>query len=119
MSNIVLNSLTYVGNGIVNGLNSFIERSAGIVNGFRYLNNRITLGDRSIVSWKLAVPVLVAADSPCGCAGAVKYTAYVDVVTKFDRAATADERAAILQSTKDLVAHANFGASITSLVQTP
>lgn len=119
MSNIVLNSLTYVGNGIINGLNSFIERSAGVVNGFRYLNNRVTLGDRTTVSWKITDPVLIAADSPCGCAGKVKYTNYVDITLRADRATTADERAAILQSIRDLVATSNFGSSITSLVQTP
>lgn len=119
MSTIVLNSLNFVGNGILNGLNSFIERSTGVVNGFKYLNNRITLGDKTTVAWKLSVPVLVPEDSPCGCAGAVKYTNYVDISLRCDRATSAAERTAILTSIRDLVTTTNFGDSITSLVQTP
>lgn len=119
MSNIVLNSLTYVGNGIVNGVAWFINRSAGVVNGFNQLSSRIGYGDKTIVHWKLMLPSLVADDSPCGCAGSVSYTNYVDITARMDRKTTAAERTAILASIRDLVATTNFGDSITSLVTTP
>lgn len=119
MSTIVLNSLNYVGNGIINGLNSFVERSAGVVNGFRYLNNRVTLGSHSNISWKLSAPVVATDSDSCSCEGAVLRTAYAAIDVKFDRAATPSERAAVLASIRDLVASTNFGDTITSLIQTP
>lgn len=119
MSNIVINGLTFVGNGIIAGLNSFIERSAGIVNGFKILNNRVTLADRSVVSWKFVLPKVIAADSPCGCAGQVKYTDYVDIVFKFDRATPPADRLAYLELVQDLVLEQHFVDSVTQLVSTP
>lgn len=119
MSNIVLNSLTFVGNGILNGVNSFVERSAGLVNAFKTLTNKVTFADRTNVHWKLILPSVVAEDSACGCAGSVQYTNYVDITYRSDRRTTAAERTATLAMIRDLVATTNFGDSITSLVQTP
>ncbi len=118
MSNIVLNSLTYVGNGTINGVVSFINRTAGIVAGFRKLTNRVSFGDKTVTAWKLVEPTLVAADSTCGCAGEVRYLNYVDITVRLDRATTAAERTALLTSIRDLVATTHFGDSITSLVAT-
>lgn len=119
MSNIVLNSLTYVGNGIINGIASFIERSAGIVTAFKTLTSRVSYADRINVHWKLVLPSVVAADSECGCAGELQYTNYVDITYRADRRTTAAERTATLAAIRDLVATTNFGDSITSLVVTP
>lgn len=119
MSNLVLNSLTYVGQGIINGVNRFIEKSAGLVTGFVNLTNRVAFQDKTIVHWKLVIPTLVPEDSECGCAGQVKYTNYLDITVRYDRSTTAADRTAMLTTIRDLVATANFGDSITSLNMTP
>lgn len=119
MSTLVLNSLNYIGEGITNGINRFIERSSGLVAGFRNLTNRVSFGDKTVVAWKLVQPTLVADDSPCGCAGQVKYNNYLDINVRLDRATTAAERTAMLADIRDLVASTNFGDSITSLKMTP
>lgn len=119
MSNIVLNSLTYVGNGILNGVNSFVNRTAGVVSAFRTLTNRISYADKVTVHWKLVLPTVVEEDSECGCAGSLKYTNYVDITYRADRRTTAAERTATLAAVRDLVATANFGTSITDLTMTP
>lgn len=116
MSNIVLATLTYVGRGITNGTSLFLEQSAGVVAGFRRLTSRVTFNDKTVVAWKLELPTLVEDDSPCGCAGAVKYINYVDITFRSDRKTTAAERTAVLTSIQNLVASTQFGTSITDLV---
>lgn len=118
MSNIVLSGLTFVGSGIVNGVALFVERSAGIVSGFRKLTSKVNYADKTNVHWKVELPTIVAADSPCGCAGEVSYINYIDVSARFDRRTTAAERTAVLDMIQDLVASSQFEASITSLVLT-
>lgn len=116
MSTIVLNSLNYVGSGILNGVSFFWERSKGLANAFSPLSARVNMTkDKSNVLWKLNVPVTATADSPCGCAGDVVRTTYVDVNTRMDRAATAAERADVLARIRDLVASTQFASSITDL----
>lgn len=116
MSNITLNSLVYTGNGILNGVASFINRTAGLVTGFRVLSSRVTYNDKTLVAWKMQKPELVAEDSECGCAGALKYTNHFDIQVRLDKRATAAERAAILKDIQDLVLTTQFSESVTSLV---
>lgn len=116
MSTIVLNSLNYVGSGILNGASFFWERSKGLANAFSPLSARVNMTqDKTNVLWKLTVPVTVAADSPCGCVGDVVRTTYVDITVRMGRAATAAERADVLARVKDLVASTQFASSITDL----
>lgn len=116
MSNIVLNSLTYVGTGILQGVSWFWERSAGIVSAFRSLSCRINFADkRSNVQWKVVLPVTKAEDTACGCTGEVLRTAVVTITVHHDQLATVAERTATLTSVRDLVASTPFGESITSL----
>lgn len=116
MSTIVLNGLNYVGTGILNGVSWFWEKSKGIVNAFSDLTCRMNLTkDRSNVLWKMTVPVTVTSDSPCGCAGDVVRTTFVDISVRFARTATATERADVLARIKDLVASTHFGSSISDL----
>lgn len=116
MTTIVLNSLNYVGSGILNGASMFWERSKGIVNAFSQLSTRVNFTqDRTNVLWKLTVPVTVESDSACGCVGDVVRTTHIDIAVRLDRSATATERADILKRVRDLVASAQFGSSITSL----
>lgn len=116
MSTIVLNSLNYVGSGILNGASMFWERSKGIVNAFSQLSARINMTqERTNVLWKLTLPITVASDSACGCAGEVERSTTVDISVRLGRAATAAERADVLARVRDLVASTQFGSSITSL----
>lgn len=116
MSTLVLNSLNYVGNGILNGVSMFWEKSKEIVNAFSPLNCRINFNkENTNVLWKLVVPVTQVDDSACGCAGEVVRTTYVDIAVRFGRAATAAERADVLARVRDLVATTAFGSSVSSL----
>lgn len=118
MSTIVLNALNYVGTGILNGVSYFWEKlsGSGIVNAFSPLTAKINqTQDRVNILWKLVVPVTVAADSPCGCAGNVDKTTIVDLTFRFDRRATVAERDEVYKRVQSLVAHASFKASITDL----
>lgn len=116
MTTIVLDTLQYVGSGILNGVSYFWERAGGVVNAFSKLHARIDLSTtKTTVAWKLSIPVTIAADSACGCAGEVARTAIIDVVVRLDRGATAAERLSVYNRTKDLVASTQFAKSITSL----
>ena len=118
MSNIVLNTLTYVGTGILNGISQWWERSKSLVNAFSLLTNRISYNpSKTVVAWKLTVPVVREADSACGCAGEVVRTTIADIVIRFDRNATAAERLDVKERIEDLVASTQFASSITDLVQ--
>lgn len=116
MSTIVLNSLNYVGEGLLNGISHWWERSVGLVNAFRHLTNRINYGATvTTVAWKLTLPVVKAEDSACGCEGEVVRTTIVDVTARMGRDASPAERADTLAQIQDLVASSQFAASITSL----
>lgn len=116
MSNLTLNTLTYVGNGIQNGIASWINRTAGLFAGFKTVSVQQSANDKIRIGWKVALPQLVAADSPCGCAGQVKYIDHADITIRIDRKTSAAERAAILATVRDLVASTQFGESITDLI---
>jgi hypothetical protein len=118
MSTIVLNSLNYVGSGIVNGVSQFWERSKSLVSAFSTLTGRVNYGTaKTTVAWKLTVPVVKEDDTACGCAGEVVRTTIVDVSVRFDRSATSAERADVLQRLQDLVLTSQFAGSVSNLVQ--
>lgn len=116
MSTIVLNSLNYVGTGILNGVSHFWERAAGLVNAFSQLTARVNFNTtKTNVAWKLTIPVVKEDDSACGCTGEVVRTTIVDIVARFDRSATSTERLDTLDRIQDLVASSHFVNSITNL----
>lgn len=116
MSTIVLNSLNYVGTGIIAGVSSFWERASGVVNGFSHLSARVNLSkERTNVLWRLTVPVIKGDDSACGCAGEVERTTEISLDVRFGRAATAAERADVLKRIQDLVLTSEFTGSVTGL----
>lgn len=118
MSTIVLNSLNYVGTGIQNGISHWWERSKGLVAAFSQLTGRVSYNPtKTVVAWKLTVPVTQLEDSACGCVGDVVRTTIVDVSVRFDRGATSTERADVLARLQNLVATTQFAGSITNLVQ--
>lgn len=119
MSTIVLNALNYVGQGLVNGISHFWERSAGIVNGFRHLQNTVGLSqDKTHVKWKLTIPYVADSDGECQCTGAKLFEdTIVDVVVRFDKKLPATHRDATQTSIEDLVVTQQFRDSVKLLLQ--
>ena len=116
MSNIVLNAVTYVGEGIQNGVTNFINRSAELLSGFSSLVGRVRNQNKRVeVRWNLAIPVLVADDSPCGCAGEVRFITYVELSVKFDQRADHAHRTDVYSRLLDLVAAAQVESSVVDL----
>lgn len=116
MSTIVLNSLNYVGGNVLNGVSWFRNTVGGLASAFSTLTARVNLTNtHSNVLWKLVVPIVKGEDSACGCAGDVVRTTNLDISIRFDRAATAAERADVLARVRDLVASSQFGESLSSL----
>ena len=117
MSTIVLNTLNYTGTGFLNGASYFWERAAGLATAFSPIVAHVNLTqDKANVLWKLTIPVVVAADSTCGCAGEVSRVAVIDISFRMDKMATAAERLDALNRVKDLVKTTQFGESVTGLV---
>lgn len=120
MSNIVLNAITYVGEGFMNGATRFMNRSASLLSGFSSLYGRVNQGNKKVeVRWNLTVPVLVPEDSPCGCAGEVKFVTYAVIQVKFDAKADATHRADVLQRIQDLTASSQFESAVQDLTLVP
>lgn len=116
MSNIVLNAITYIGEGFVGGATRFMNRAASLLSGFSSLYGRVnTNAKKSEVRWNLTVPVLVPEDSPCGCAGEVKFITYASVQVKFDAKADYAHRQDMYLRLKDLLADTKVKASIEDL----
>lgn len=116
MSTIVLNTLSYVGTGILNGVSYFWERTGGIVSSFSSLTSRVNFSqNRTNILWKLDIPVVSDEASTCACPGDVLRSTIVDVNTRFDRTATVAERLDAYERLVDLVASPEFKASITNL----
>lgn len=117
MSNIVLNSLTYVGSGTINAVSTWWNRTAGLVNAFRQLTARVNYNPtKTVVAWKLTIPVVAEEDHPTVAAGTVLRSTIVDITVRYDRNATATERSDVKEHLDDLVASTQFVSSITDLV---
>lgn len=121
MSNIVLNTLTYVGEGIASGIARFVERSQGVYAGFRSLVGRMKSSrDKVEVVWTLALPVIADADSPCACDGDVLQMTYVNVSVRFDKKASPTHRLDVYNQLKDLVNNTTvFQPSVVDLTILP
>lgn len=119
MSTIVLNLLNYVGQGIVNGVSHFWERSAGVVNGFRHVRNEIGMSqDKTHVKWKITIPYLVEEDSAFAPEGTKQYAdTLVDIVVRFDKKLPQTHRDATQTSIEDLVVTTQFRDSVKLLLQ--
>lgn len=118
MANITLNSKTYTGNGVSNGVAWYIERSAGVASGFAPLTGSVRLAEGKTPSnskWKLVIPVVAATDSEQAVAGSVLRTAIVDISVRTAANATSAELTDIADQIEDLTANASFKASIASL----
>lgn len=121
MSNIVLNTLTYVGEGVSGGISRFINRTQGVYSGFRSLTARLKESkDKVGPHWTLAIPVIADQDSDCSCAGDVLQKTFVYVEVRFDKRASSAHREDVYLQLKDLVNNTTvFKPSVTDLSLLP
>lgn len=121
MSNIVLNTITYVGRGLQNGVARYITSAAGTLARFvRRLTGQVVMGPNvTTVRWALTIPVAPGEDDPaCPCPGEQPMRdTQIEVIVRSDARAPSDHRATCLASVQDLVQDASFGVSVTDLVQ--
>lgn len=117
---IVLNGKTYNFIGFDrNGVSQFQETSSGVPGGFGYLTCKVDAGGKDpTVKWRLTMPVLATEDSACGCVGTlVRMYRFEDGKTSLPSSGTTLERTDFEQRISDLIATAQYTASIVNLVQ--
>lgn len=118
---ITLNTKVYNSIGFnANGQSVYSETSGGVPSSFSYLTDKVSAGtgkSDSGVKWNLSVPVVSTADSECSCAGSVLRTYYGRFDFTLPATSTAAERLDFYNRVKDLVASAQFKASITDMTQ--
>lgn len=119
MSNIVLDALTFVGEGLLNGISRFVERSAGIARYFRALTSSVNYNktsERVNVKWKLVLPFPSAPEEECPCDGAVPFAdTIVNIDIRVDGRASLAYREDIVDMIQSLVATTQFTGSIETL----
>ena len=115
---ITLNSLVFPFAGFIQGgIARYMNTDAGVAAGFRPLTATVTgpnVNSDYKVRWKLVLPTVVQAGN--GCCDVAERLSTVDIVVTVPRSAGADERTAMGNSIKDLVASPEFLASISSLI---
>ena len=120
MSTIVLDSLNYVGEGIVNGISRFVERSAGLAKYFGHLTSSVlvnTKAERVNINWKLVKPFPATPPEECPCDGQVPYIdTIVDIRIRMDDRAPPAYRENIVDEIQALVLTAQFTGSVETLV---
>lgn len=117
---ITLNTKAYNFAGLMNGIATYQDRSAGLASGFSALSARVQVtvqNSKSHVSWKLRLPVVNSESSACSCPGDVLRTSIADIVIQLGASATLAERTDFALRLKDLVASPEFQASIINLGQ--
>lgn len=126
MANITLNSLVYVGQGLLNGIATWINSASGIVSSFNRLSARVRIPQRvsaadqySTVKWQLELPWDGGVPAgTCPCTGDWAFSpSLITVNARFDARCPQTVRDAALASLKDLVLKAEFSASVSSLTQ--
>ena len=120
-ANIVLNTKTYGFSGYMGKIAQWLERTVGVPTGFSALTCSIDQPGTSSkdanyrVKWKLKRPTIATDDSACACDGSVKRSAIADLVFTLPASGTMVERQELLDQLDDLVADAQFRASILNL----
>lgn len=122
MSNLVLNTLTYVGDGIANGISRFTERSLGIAKYFKAVTGSVgqATSGRISVKFKLVYPYPDAVPESCPCDGELPFTdTIVNLDFRFDGRTDTAYRTAVYLAVKDLVATTQFQSGVKDLVLVP
>lgn len=117
MSNIVLNTKTYLGRGIANGVASWAEISGGIAAAFSVLTSSLRIDSKVRGTWKLELPTVAEEASACACPGVVLSVCDATISFRMDTNADTATRTDFADRLEDLVASPEFRASIISLQQ--
>lgn len=121
MANIVLNTKTYNGRGVANGIATYMETSAGFLAGFSPVTGSILLpagrDAKGHVKWRLSLPVMAEEASACACPGEEIDLIDAFIQVRASRGVSATVRTDFGLRLKDLVALPEFQASIASLSQ--
>lgn len=115
MSNIVLNTKTYSGSGIQNGVAAFVERSGGIAASFSQLKMSERIDTKIRGKATLDLPVVATEATSCSCPGTVLRVADANLQFRMDTTMTTAERTDFADRLKDLVSSAQFRAMIINL----
>lgn len=103
-----------------NGQFVYSETSGGYPSAFSYLTSKVNTGTGktdSSVKWNLSIPVVATGDSDCSCTGSVLRTSFGKIEITEPASGTAAERLDFWTRVSDLVASAQFKASIQTLTQ--
>jgi len=118
---ITLNTKVYDNVGFnTNGQFVYSNKDAGVPSGFSYVTTKVNTGtgaSDSTMKWNLSLPIVATTDSDCACAGDVKRTYYARIEVTAPAGSTLAERQDIRLRIRDLVASAQFIASVETLVQ--
>lgn len=116
MSNLVLNTLTYVGAGVTNQVASWWNRASGFAAGFSQADASLRLsGGKWRGMGRLTLPTLVEEDSSCGCEGQVHDTSDARFEFRIDPAASPATRLDLYLRFKDFVASTEVQAMFENL----
>lgn len=118
MSNIVLNTKTYTGTtGTVNGVASWVERSLGIAKLFGLVKSSLRITDKIRGRWDLIQQFPQPEGAPVCCGPDEDRMADAILSFRLHPTLTLAERTDFADRLQDLVATAQFRASIISLEQ--
>ena len=119
MSTIVANSLNYLGDGIVNGVSRFTERSAGVLAYFRAITGSVSsvaTSKRTSVKGKIQLPFPDAEPEACPCDGAAPFSdTIVNIDVRIDSRADLAYRTAVYTTIKDLIASTQYQSALKGL----
>lgn len=117
-ASVTLNTVVYNPSGLRNGVAKWINRASGIVAGFSWFTQSYkdpTTGTQTKIDFELSIPVLVDADSACGCVGDLLRTSSVRCSVWVASTSTLAERTDLYLRFKDLVANDVFKNAIENL----
>lgn len=118
---ITLNTKAYAFAGFNSNSQSVYKYTGGgLPSSFSYLTSRVTTGTggkESVGRWNLSIPHVATEASACACPGGVLGTDYLRIEASVSAVTTAAERTDLWTRIRDLVASAEFKASIEGLTQ--
>lgn len=115
---VTLNTVVYSPAGLRNGVATWINRAGGIVAGFSKFTQLFrdpTTGTQTKIDFQIDVPVLVTADSACGCVGDLLRTNTAKVSFWVASTSTLAERMDLYLRVKDLIANAVTSDAVENL----
>ena len=120
MSTIVLNTVPYIGRGLLNGTAKYVSAATTLARYVRTLTGRVNLGQNvSATRWAVDVPIVPGVDDPsCPCPGELPLrSSMIEIVVRSDARAPAVHRDDVLATLQALVLKSEFTDSVTQLAQ--